>query len=115
MTTGSVYQTVINRERNLGYKVKCVEIGGTVGEYQNSIFLEAARIMRFEMPGKVLFMLVSYFPIPIKQLEAKSFLVAGINPKQNLVEIVEIPKHKFFIGTQFHPEFKSRPLEPPTI
>jgi len=92
MTTGVVYQTVINRERNLGYKGKCVEviphitdevrdrllkvaqknkadfvlveIGGTVGEYQNSIFLEAARIMKLEMPGQVLFMLVSYFPIP---------------------------------------------------
>jgi len=92
MTTGSVYQAVINRERNLGYKGKCVEIiphitdevrdrllrvakknradfvlveiGGTVGEYQNSTFLEAARIMKMEMPGQVLFMLVSYFPIP---------------------------------------------------
>ncbi|MEK7076311.1 MAG: gamma-glutamyl-gamma-aminobutyrate hydrolase family protein [Patescibacteria group bacterium] len=47
-----------------------------------------------------------------KQLEAKGLLVAGINPKQNLVEIIELPKHKFFIGTQFHPEFKSRPLSP---
>ncbi|MBI2064190.1 MAG: CTP synthase [Candidatus Yanofskybacteria bacterium] len=92
MTTGSVYQAVINRERNLGYKGKCVEIiphitdevrdrlvkvakknladfvlveiGGTVGEYQNTTFLETARIMKLEMPGKVLFMLVSYFPIP---------------------------------------------------
>ena len=92
ITTGSVYQAVINRERNLGYKGKCVEIiphitdevkdrllkvakknradfvlveiGGTVGEYQNSTFLEAARIMKLEMPGQILFMLVSYFPIP---------------------------------------------------
>ena len=68
MTTGRIYQTVINRERNLGYKGKCVqvvphipqeirdridiavkktkaeimiiEIGGTVGEYENLIFLE---------------------------------------------------------------------------
>ena len=47
-----------------------------------------------------------------KQLEAKGLLVAGINSKQNLVEIIEIPKHKFFVGTQFHPEFKSRPLNP---
>lgn len=47
-----------------------------------------------------------------KQLEAKGLLVAGVNPKQNLVEIIELPKHKFFIGTQFHPEFKSRPLSP---
>ncbi|MBI2676900.1 MAG: CTP synthase [Candidatus Yanofskybacteria bacterium] len=92
MTTGSVYQSVINRERALGYKGKCVEtiphvtdeiknrlllvakknkaeivlveIGGTVGEYQNLVFLEAGRIMKLEMPGDILFMLVSYFPVP---------------------------------------------------
>jgi len=28
------------------------------------------------------------------------------------VEIIELPKHPFFVGTQFHPEFKSRPLKP---
>jgi len=45
-------------------------------------------------------------------LEKKGMLMAGINPKQDLVEIVEIPSHPFFIGVQFHPEFKSRPLKP---
>ena len=45
-------------------------------------------------------------------MNTKFVFVAGINPKQNLVEIIELPKHKFFIGTQFHPEFKSRPLSP---
>ncbi len=92
MTTGLVYQSVINKERNLGYGGKCVEviphvtneirwrlknvakhhksdfvlveIGGTVGEYQNVIFLETARMMKLEMPNRILFMLVSFFPIP---------------------------------------------------
>ena len=36
-------------------------------------------------------------------------VVSGINPKANLVEIIEIPSLKFFIACQFHPEFKSRP------
>ncbi|MDO8559520.1 MAG: CTP synthase [bacterium] len=92
MTTGRIYQSVINRERNLEYGGKCVEvvphipeevirrirratakaraeitiieIGGTVGEYQNILFLEAARQMHYEQPDDVLFMLVSYLPVP---------------------------------------------------
>ncbi len=92
MTTGLVYQTVIERERALGYQGACVqiiphvteeverrlmkvvatqksdfvlvEIGGTVGEYENLLFLETARIMKLKMPGQVLFLLVSYMPIP---------------------------------------------------
>ena len=34
---------------------------------------------------------------------------SGISPDYRLVEIIEIPAHPFFIATQFHPEFKSRP------
>ena len=92
MTTGSVYKTVIERERNLEYNGICVEvvphipeeivrrikeagrkaradfvlieIGGTVGEYQNMLFVEAARVMKFKNPGRVMFTLVSYLPIP---------------------------------------------------
>ena len=92
ITTGRVYQAVINRERNLEYGGRCVEvvpdipnevisrikkaakknkadfvlieIGGTVGEYQNMLFLEAARMMRLQHPKDVLFVLVSYLPIP---------------------------------------------------
>jgi CTP synthase len=92
MTTGRVYQTVIQRERNLEYRGKCVEVvphiplevigrikhaasvakaditmvevGGTVGEYQNILFLEAARMMHLEDPENVLFVLVSYLPVP---------------------------------------------------
>lgn len=39
-------------------------------------------------------------------------LFAGLSPDHHLVEIVEIPNHKFYVGVQFHPEFKSRPLVP---
>ncbi len=45
-------------------------------------------------------------------LEKHGMVMAGINPEKNLVEIIEIPKHPFFVATQFHPEFKSRPLSP---
>ena len=39
-------------------------------------------------------------------------IASGINPDSNLVEIMEIPAHKFFIGVQFHPELKSTILKP---
>lgn len=45
-------------------------------------------------------------------LKKDGLKIAGVNPDQNLVEIVEIKDHPFMIGTQFHPEFKSRPLNP---
>ena len=36
----------------------------------------------------------------------------GMNPDSNLVEIVEIPNHRWYIGTQFHPEYQSTVLKP---
>ncbi|HTM68960.1 MAG TPA: CTP synthase [Candidatus Binatia bacterium] len=100
MTTGRVYRTVIEKERNLEYGGKTVEvvphvpeevirrittaqrkakadftlieIGGTVGEYQNVLFLEAARMLRLEHPKDVLVVLVSYLPIPSKTGEMKT-------------------------------------------
>ena len=100
ITTGRVYQAVINRERNLEYGGRCVEvvpdipnevisrikkaakktqadfvlieIGGTVGEYQNLLFLEAARMIHLREPKNVLFILVSYLPIPEKIGEMKT-------------------------------------------
>ncbi len=45
-------------------------------------------------------------------MHAKGLEVVGINPESDLVEIVELKNHPFFVGTQFHPEFKSRPLDP---
>ena len=92
MTTGSVYLSVIKRERNLEYEGRCVEvvpdiplevisriekaaeaadadvtiieIGGTVGEYQNILFLEAIRMMKTRHPDDVATVLVSYLPVP---------------------------------------------------
>ena len=92
MTTGSVYQDVIRKERNLEYKghnvevvphipleviariknagekakadVVIVEIGGTVGEYQNILFLEAVRMMKTQVPDDVCVVMVSYLPVP---------------------------------------------------
>ncbi|HYA48418.1 MAG TPA: CTP synthetase, partial [Burkholderiales bacterium] len=37
---------------------------------------------------------------------------SGRNPDYGLVEIIEVPGHPWFLGCQFHPEFKSKPLEP---
>lgn len=100
MTTGRVYQAVIERERNLEYDGRCVEVvphipnevirrikkagqksqadlvlievGGTIGEYQNLLFLEAARIMHLQKPQNVLFVMVSYLPIPKQIGEMKT-------------------------------------------
>ena len=45
-------------------------------------------------------------------LKENGMIVSGINTERDLVEIIELKDHPFFIGTQFHPEFKSRPLRP---
>lgn len=47
--------------------------------------------------------------------EESGMVISGTNPDTGLVEIVEIPSHPFFIGTQFHPEFKSTPEQPQPI
>ena len=44
--------------------VQIVEIGGTLGDYQNTLFLETARQMHLDMPADVMFILVSYLPCP---------------------------------------------------
>ncbi len=100
MTGGLVYKTVIDRERALGYGGKCVEpvphipeevirrikaagekdksditiveIGGTLGEYQSVMFIEAARTLHLDNPDDVLFVLVSYLPVPGKLGEMKT-------------------------------------------
>ena len=43
-------------------------------------------------------------------LEKNGMVFSGVNPESNLIEIIELPKHKHFIACQFHPEFKSRPV-----
>ena len=45
-------------------------------------------------------------------LEKYGLVMAGINPEKDLVEIIELKNHPFFAASQFHPEFKSRPLKP---
>lgn len=45
-------------------------------------------------------------------MESKGLVFSGIYEKMDLVEVVEIPSHPFFIATQYHPEFKSRPNRP---
>jgi CTP synthase len=100
MTGGAVYKSVIDRERALGYEGKCVEpvphipeevirrikaagdkdksditiveIGGTLGEYQSVMFIEAARTLKMINPDDVLFVLVTYLPVPGKLGEMKT-------------------------------------------
>jgi CTP synthase len=47
-----------------------------------------------------------------EKFEKAGMKAAGINPQQNLVEILEIEDHPWFVGVQFHPEFKSKPIKP---
>lgn len=47
-----------------------------------------------------------------EQLEKAGLVISGDSPKGDLMEIVEIKSHPFMVGSQFHPEFKSRPLRP---
>ena len=111
MTTGSIYQHVIQKERALGYGGKTVsvvphvplavvdqieraaefqdsditliEIGGTVGEYENILFLEAARMMKRKNPEDVAIVLVSYLPIPSRLGEMKT------KPTQQAIRILQ--------------------------
>ena len=48
----------------------------------------------------------------LEQLEAKGMIASGKNPKTGLVEIVELKNHPWFVGVQFHPEYKSTVLKP---
>ncbi len=47
-----------------------------------------------------------------KQLEDNGLVISGASPDNNLVEIIEIEDHPWFLGCQFHPEFKSKPMRP---
>lgn len=48
----------------------------------------------------------------LSKLTDKGLVVSGINPKLNLVEVIELKDHPFFVACQYHPEFKSRPFKP---
>ena len=45
-------------------------------------------------------------------MEEKGMIFSGLSPDESLVEIVELPEHPWFLGCQFHPEFKSSPMRP---
>jgi CTP synthase len=47
-----------------------------------------------------------------KRLQAAGLSVSGTSPDERLVEVIELPEHPFFVASQFHPEFKSRPERP---
>jgi CTP synthase len=46
------------------------------------------------------------------ELQEKGMILSGLAPDGSLVEVVELPDHPWFVGCQYHPEFKSRPLDP---
>ncbi len=48
----------------------------------------------------------------LEKLKGCGLIFSGINPESNLVEIIELKDHPWFLGCQFHPEFKSRPMAP---
>ena len=48
----------------------------------------------------------------LEQIENAGMIATGKNPDTNLVEIIEIPDHPWFVGTQYHPEYKSTVLNP---
>ncbi len=50
-----------------------------------------------------------------EELEKNGLVLSGVSPDNDLVEIIELNDHPFFMGTQFHPEFKSRPNRPSKI
>ncbi len=100
MTTGQVFKSIIDRERALGYEGKTVEffqhppeeiikrildcaktnnaeivlfeVGGTVGEFQNLLFLEANRLLKLKYPRDILHIHLTYLPIPYSIGEMKS-------------------------------------------
>ena len=47
-----------------------------------------------------------------RRLEDDGLVISGTSPDERLVEIVELPEHPFFVASQFHPEFNSRPTDP---
>jgi CTP synthase len=47
-----------------------------------------------------------------QRLESAGLKIVGASPDERIVEIVELAEHPWFVGVQFHPEFKSRPLRP---
>ena len=68
--------------------------------YKNEIVYERHR-HRYEVNNKYR-----------KELEKNGLIISGVSPDDDLVEMVELKEHPFFVASQFHPEFKSRPWDP---
>ncbi|MFA6536815.1 MAG: CTP synthase [Patescibacteria group bacterium] len=154
ITTGQVYQEVIRRERNLEFEgedvevvpdipneiirrikfcqkknkadVVVIEFGGTVGEYQVLLFLEAARMMKMKDPKNVFSVMVSYLPTPSLLGEPKSkptqyairtLNSAGLNPdfilcrgdrpvsdsiKNTISNVCSLPKERIISAPDVH-------------
>jgi len=68
--------------------------------YNNEIIYERHR-HRYEVNNKFR-----------KQLEEKGLIFSGLSPDEDLVEMIELKDHPYFVASQFHPEFKSRPWDP---
>jgi CTP synthase len=47
-----------------------------------------------------------------RRLEDEGLVASGTSPDERLVEVIELPEHPFFVASQYHPEFKSRPTRP---
>ena len=129
MTSGMVYRSVIEKERALKYGGKCVEaiphirdeivhrfehaakannsdisiveIGGTVGDYQNAMFIEAARYLKIKHPQDVTVIMVSYLPTPGTLGEMKT------RPTQNAVHQLA----SYGLNTEFIIARASTPLD----
>ena len=48
----------------------------------------------------------------LETLVENGLVISGVSPSGELVEMIEIKEHPWYLGCQFHPEFKSRPMEP---
>jgi len=145
MTTGQIFKSIIEKERALGYEGKTVEffqdppreiikriyqcaktnraeiilfeVGGTVGEFQNLLFLEANRLLKLQHPRDVLHVHLTYLPIPssigemkskpaqmsIQQL-ASSGIVADFVLARSSVAVDDKRKEKIAIACGLSPE-----------
>ena len=75
--------------------------GSLINRIYNSKLIKERHRHRYEVN-------IKYLP----QFEKKGMIFSGISPDNKLPEIIELKNHPWFIGVQFHPEFKSRPLSP---
>ncbi len=145
ITMGQIYKTVIDKERRFEYQgedveaiphitdeiqkrwlqaakksqadIVVVELGGTVGEYQNIFYYEAARILSLKNPGKVIHVHVGYMPTPHHlgepktkpiQLSVKTLNSLGIQPDfivvRSTTTLDQRRKKRFALFCNVHPE-----------